>query len=191
MSIFCDKTIAGYGPAMFNPFVGQLTGGISYGLSSAGYDVSLSQEDFRHAKYIGGVLDPKGGAAEIARFFEPVELEFDQRGQFFVMDPLGFALGCTAETVTVPANCLGFVYNKSTYARVGQFQPATVLEPEWSGQITLEFFNCLPVPVRIYAGEGIAQIVMVEINERPARTYADREGKYQGQAGVVLANGGR
>jgi len=156
---------------------------ISYGLSSAGYDVRCSN----HFKVFTNVCP--GGTGEAA-VVDPKN--FDERtfvehtGDVCIIPPGGFVLTHTVETFNMPRNVLGIVLGKSTYARVGVHCLATPLEPGWCGQLVLEFSNLTPKPVKLYADEGCAQILFFEMNEPPEVSYADRGGKYQGQTGVQL-----
>ncbi len=156
---------------------------ISYGLSSAGYDVRCSNEFRVFTSAWAGtagahvVVDPK--AFDSRAFVE-------QTGDVCVIPPHGFVLAHTVETFDIPPNVLGVVLGKSTYARVGIHCLATPLEPGWKGQLVLEFSNLTPVPAMLYANEGCAQILFFEMCEAPSISYADRGGKYQGQRGTQL-----
>jgi dCTP deaminase len=104
------------------------------------------------------------------------------------MPPHSFALGCTVETIKVPRDVLVICLGKSTYARCGIIVNVTPLEPEWEGHVTLEFSNTTPLPAKIYAGEGVAQMIFLQADTDDvcAISYADRQGKYQGQKGITL-----
>lgn len=153
-------------------------GVLSYGVSSFGYDVTLSPELKIMRSY--GVIDPK--AAQPAQW-DNLEPAWDN---VFVIPPHSFALGCSRESFDLPRNITGLVFPKSTYARCGLNCYQTVLEAGWQGQITLEFANNTCAPILIYANEGCAQVLFFE-GEAPNESYADRHGKYQGQTGVTLA----
>jgi dCTP deaminase len=156
---------------------------ISYGLGSAGYDIRLSIADFRVCQPLerGWVVDPKN----IGRVYEQIEVSSDANGVFFVIPAQGYALGVSMEEFNMPSNVLGICLGKSTYARSGIVLNTTPLEPGWKGFLTLEFFNGSPNPVRLYAGEGVAQVLFFQA-EGVGVSYADRAGKYQGQKQEVV-----
>jgi dCTP deaminase len=108
-------------------------------------------------------------------------------GDYYLMPEYSYALGATLETITIPRDHLGLVVGKSTYARCGLIVNTTPLEPGWTGQLVLELHNATPLPLRVYAKEGIAQLLMLPIDMTPEVTYADRDGKYQGQMGITTA----
>ena len=182
--IWNDKQIAAMGERMVAPFVGQqvkeLHGQkvVSYGVSSFGYDVRLGLDFRRLAAGEPGVLDPK----------KPEDVFWHAFADFTVeIMPGECVLGVTYERVVVPSNVMALCVGKSTYARLGLLVNTTPLEPEWEGFVTLELSNTNSRPLRVYAGEGIAQLMFFE-GERPVVTYADRGGKYQNQEDVpVLA----
>jgi len=159
---------------------------ISYGTSSAGYDLSLSASGMQLFTAVEGVvIDPK-------RFDErcltSIEVKYDNNSDaYYTLPPHSYALGVTREHITMPDNHLGLVIGKSTYARCGLILNTTPLEPGWTGQLVLELSNATPLPLRVYAHEGIGQLLMIALDERPAVTYGDRSGKYQGQRGIVTA----
>lgn len=151
---------------------------ISFGLSSFGYDIRIADE-FRIFTPATGqltVIDPK---AIDERALVPY------KGDVCVIPPNSFALARTVETLAVPDNILCICLGKSTYARIGVLVNTTPFEPEWQGQVTIEISNTTPLPVKIYANEGIGQVLFLE-GERPDITYADRQGKYQNQVGITL-----
>jgi dCTP deaminase len=159
---------------------------ISYGTSSAGYDLSLSVSGLQLFTPIEGVaIDPKR--------FDPrcltlLEVKHDNNSDaYYTLPPHSYALGVTHERITMPDDHLGLVIGKSTYARCGLILNTTPLEPGWTGQLVLELSNATPLPMRVYAHEGIGQLLMVALDERPAVTYGDRQGKYQDQRGIVTA----
>lgn len=150
-------------------------GVLSYGVSSYGYDVTLG--DKVRIMKAGHVIDPK----------YPDESQWEEHtGVSVIIPPHGFALGYSNEYFKLPRDVSGIVFPKSTYARCGLNCLQTVLEASWEGQITLEFANLTPNPVRLYLGEGCAQVLFLG-GEPCVRSYADRCGKYQGQMGVTLA----
>jgi dCTP deaminase len=158
---------------------------ISFGQSSMGYDLRLSSKDFRVFSPIAGTeIDPK-------RFDENTLVDAPLRGaedgsKYFLLPPHSYALGVTIETFHMPSDVLGICTGKSTYARCGLIVNTTPLEPGWRGRLVLEFSNSADLPVRLYAGEGIAQAVFFQ-GETCATSYADRAGKYQDQAKLVTA----
>ena len=150
---------------------------ISYGTSSYGYDVRCS-DDFKVFTNINSaVVDPK--AFDENSF---VSIEAD----VCIIPPNSFALARTVEYFRIPRNVLTICLGKSTYARCGIIVNVTPLEPEWEGHVTLEFSNTTPLPARIYANEGVAQMLFFESDEVCETSYKDRGGKYQGQTGVTL-----
>jgi dCTP deaminase len=154
---------------------------ISYGTSSYGYDVRCAKE---FKVFTGGkksIVDPKESNAEL--FMET--LHTDSSGEFCIIPPNSFALGRTLEYLRIPRDVLVLCVGKSTYARVGLIVNVTPLEPEWEGHVTLEFSNTTPSPVKVYANEGIAQLVFISASEVCETSYADRKGKYQGQMGIT------
>ncbi|MCX4187694.1 dCTP deaminase [Methylophaga sp. OBS4] len=150
---------------------------ISYGTSSYGYDVRCSNEFKIFTNINSAIVDPKN--------FD--ESSFvDVTSDVCIIPPNSFALARTVETFRIPRNVLTVCLGKSTYARCGIIVNVTPLEPEWEGQVTLEFSNTTPLPAKIYANEGVAQMLFFESDEVCETSYADRGGKYQGQAGVTL-----
>ncbi len=150
---------------------------ISYGLSSYGYDVRIADEFKIFTNVFGAMVDPKA--------FDPKSF-VDYRGDVCVIAPNSFALGRTIEYFRVPRNVMTICVGKSTYARCGIITNVTPLEPGWEGYITLEISNTTPLPAKIYAHEGIAQILFFESDEDCEVSYADKAGKYQRQTGVTL-----
>ncbi|MBL6817838.1 MAG: dCTP deaminase [Proteobacteria bacterium] len=150
---------------------------ISYGVSSYGYDVRCSNEFKVFTNIHSAVVDPKS-------FDEKsfVDIESD----ICVIPPNSFALARTVEYFKIPRNVLTVCLGKSTYARCGIIVNVTPLEPEWEGHVTLEFSNTTNLPAKIYAGEGVAQMLFFESDEECEISYKDRGGKYQGQIGVTL-----
>lgn len=155
---------------------------ISYGLSSYGYDLRLSPVDFRVFKHIPGtVVDPKRFNADN---LEPVQLQSDDGGDFFVIPANSYALGVSLERLKIPSNITVICLGKSTMARCGIIANVTPAEASWQGHLTLEFSNASSADCRIYAGEGILQLLFLE-GEPCQTTYADRSGKYQDQPQTV------
>lgn len=150
---------------------------VSYGVSSYGYDVRVANEFKIFTNINSTIVDPK---------------EFDERnfvdfeGDVCIIPPNSFALARTVEYFRIPRNVLTVCLGKSTYARCGIIVNVTPLEPEWEGHVTLEFSNTTPLPARIYANEGVAQMLFFEADEVCKTSYRDRGGKYFGQTGVTL-----
>ena len=164
---------------MIEPFVeNQVRGGyISYGVSSYGYDIRVTNEFKIFTNVHSTVVDPKA-------FDERSMVDF--AGDVCVIPPNSFALSRTVEYFRIPRGVLTLCVGKSTYARCGIITNVTPFEPEWEGYVTLEISNTTPLPARIYANEGIAQVLFFEGDEACETSYADRKGKYQGQQTIVL-----
>ncbi len=160
---------------------------ISAGTSSYGYDIRLSAEHgFKIFSPIhAGIVDPKN-FDEHTLVDAPLYTDADG-SQYFLMPPHSYGLGLTLEYFRIPRNVLGLCHGKSTYARCGVIVNTTPLEPEWTGHLVLEFSNSSSTSVRLYAGEGIAQVLFLEADEVCATSYADRDGKYQDQRKIVSA----
>ncbi|MFC0267586.1 dCTP deaminase [Kushneria aurantia] len=150
---------------------------ISYGTSSYGYDVRCSDEFKVFTNIHSATVDPK-------KFDEKSFV--DVKGDACVIPPNSFALASTVEYFRIPRNVLTVCLGKSTYARCGIIVNVTPLEPEWEGHVTLEFSNTTNLPARIYANEGVAQMLFFESDEVCDTSYKDRGGKYMGQRGVTL-----
>ena len=150
---------------------------VSYGTSSYGYDVRCSSEFKIFTNVHSTVVDPK-------HFDQKSFVDFE--GGVCIIPPNSFALARTVEKFRVPRNILIVTLGKSSYARCGIVVNVTPLEPEWEGYVTLEFSNTTPLPAKIYANEGVAQMLFFESDEVCETSYADRGGKYQGQKGVTL-----
>jgi dCTP deaminase len=150
---------------------------VSYGTSSYGYDIRCSTDFKIFTNVNSTIVDPKA-------FDEKNFVDF--RGEVCVIPPNSFALARTVEYFRIPRNVLTICLGKSTYARCGIIVNVTPLEPEWEGHVTLEFSNTTPLPARIYANEGVAQVIFLESDEVCETSYRDRGGKYQGQKGVTL-----
>jgi dCTP deaminase len=149
---------------------------ISYGLSSYGYDMRVANEFRIFHNALAPIVDPK---------------DFDQRsfieweGDVCIVPPNSFALARSIEYFRIPRQVLTICVGKSTYARCGIITNVTPFEPEWEGHVTLEISNTTPLPAKVYANEGIAQVLFFESDEACETSYADRKGKYQGQRGVT------
>ncbi|MEK7372952.1 MAG: dCTP deaminase [candidate division NC10 bacterium] len=152
-------------------------GMISYGVSSYGYDLRISDEFKIFTNINNTIVDPKA--------FDPRSF-VDFQGGVCIIPPNSFALGRSVEYFKIPRNVLTISVGKSTYARCGIITNVTPFEPEWEGFVTLEISNTTPLPAKIYANEGIAQVLFFESDEACQTSYADRQGKYQGQQGIVL-----
>jgi len=152
-------------------------GVISYGLSSYGYDLRIADEFKIFTNINNTLVDPKA--------FDPRSF-VDYQGPVCIVPPNSFALGRSVEYFKIPRNVLTISVGKSTYARCGIITNVTPFEPEWEGFVTLEISNTTPLPAKIYANEGIAQVLFFESDEACQTSYADRQGKYQGQQGIVL-----
>lgn len=148
---------------------------ISYGLSSYGYDIRLSREFMVFNNLDPAVIDPKN--------FDEDRFTITKKG-FITIPPNSFVLGRSLERFNMPKNVMGVCLGKSTYARCGIVVNVTPIEPSWRGYLTIEISNTTPVPVVVYADEGIAQILFFK-SSNCAVNYDDREGKYQGQEGIV------
>lgn len=165
---------------MISPFVEKLKtdGVISFGLSSFGYDIRIASEFKIFTPTTGTltVIDPKAIDEKAM---------VDYQGDVCIIPPNSFALGRSVEYFKMPFNILGVCLGKSTYARAGIITNFTPFEPGWEGFVTIEISNTTPLPAKIYANEGIAQVLFLE-GEMPEVTYASRKGKYQGQTGITL-----
>src|ERR1700742_2606927 len=164
---------------MIEPFVEaqRRDGCISYGLSSYGYDARVAPEFKIFTNVDSATVDPKN--------FAPNSF-VDRETDVCIIPPNSFALARTVEYFRVPRDILVICLGKSTYARCGIIVNVTPLEPEWEGHVTLEFSNTTPLPAKIYANEGVAQMLFFESDEVCSTSYKDRGGKYQGQTGVTL-----
>jgi dCTP deaminase len=164
---------------MIEPFVrSQMSdNAVSYGLSAYGYDIRISDEFKIFTNINSTVVDPK-------RFDEQAFQDF--RGEVCIIPPNSFALGRSVEYFRIPRNVMTICVGKSTYARCGIITNVTPFEPEWEGYVTLEISNTTPLPAKIYAKEGIAQVLFFESDEDCLVSYADKKGKYQAQKGITL-----
>jgi len=192
MALLTDKEISALADLdIFQPYVGEKrrkldngTKAISYGLSQAGYDIRLSPKQFlvfddaglyRHDVQ----LDPKLADSTI-----PYEaaLVHHQGSSYFELSPFSFALGTSLELISMPVNIIGLCDGKSTYARCGVIVNVTPIEPGWSGYLTMHIANPSPFPVRIYAGEGICQVLLLRLGSEVDQAYT---GQYQSQGQEV------
>lgn len=164
---------------MIEPFVDGLKrdGVISYGLSSYGYDIRVTDQFKIFTNVYSAIVDPKQ--------FTPQSF-MDYQGDVCIIPPNSFVLARTVEYFRIPRQVLTLCIGKSTYARCGLIVNLTPFEPEWEGYVTLEISNTTPLPAKIYANEGIAQVLFFEADEMCEISYADRKGKYQGQQTIVL-----
>lgn len=164
---------------MIEPFVeNQMAEGkVSYGLSSYGYDIRIADEFKIFTNVRTAMVDPKN-------FDENSFVDF--KGDVCIIPPNSFALGRTVEYFRIPRTVLTVCLGKSTYARCGIITNVTPFEPGWEGYATLEISNTTPLPARIYADEGIAQVLFFESDEECEVSYADKKGKYQAQVGITL-----
>ena len=164
---------------MINPFSEKQVceGVVSYGLSSYGYDLRVADEFKIFTNVNSAIVDPKN---------------FDQRsfidvkGPSVLIPPNSFALARSVEYFKIPRDILTICVGKSTYARCGIIVNVTPFEPEWEGHVTIEISNTTPLPAKIYANEGIAQVLFFQGDEPPEISYKDKAGKYQKQSGIVL-----
>ena len=150
---------------------------ISYGLSSYGYDIRVSDEYKIFTNVNNSVVDPKN--------FDSKSF-VDFKGDICIVPPNSFALARSVEYFKIPRNVLTICVGKSTYARCGIIVNVTPFEPEWEGYVTLEISNTTPLPAKIYSNEGLCQVLFFESDEDCLNSYKDKLGKYQGQSGITL-----
>jgi dCTP deaminase len=150
---------------------------VSFGVSSYGYDIRIADEFKIFTNINSTVVDPKN--------FDPRSF-VDYKGDVCIIPPNSFALGRSVEYFRIPRNVLTICVGKSTYARCGIITNVTPFEPEWEGFVTLEISNTTPLPAKIYANEGIAQVLFFESDEECLVSYRDKKGKYQKQVGITL-----
>lgn len=164
--------------SMIEPFVEsqKRDGVISYGVSSYGYDMRVADEFKIFTNVHSAIVDPKN--------FTP-ESFVDFKGDVCIIPPNSFALARSVEYFRIPRSILTICVGKSTYARCGLIVNVTPFEPEWEGYVTLEISNTTPLPAKVYANEGLAQVLFFEADEPCETSYADKKGKYQGQTGVT------
>ena len=181
MAIKSDKWIERMSKSheMITPYVEKQVrnGKISYGVSSYGYDIRVSDEYKIFTNVNSEIVDPKN--------FKSTNF-VTKNGTECIIPPNSFALARTVEKFKIPKDILVICLGKSTYARCGIIVNVTPLEPGWEGYVTLEFSNTTPLPAKVYANEGVAQFIFLKGKETPEVTYADRKGKYMGQTGVTL-----
>lgn len=152
-------------------------GVLSYGVTSYGYDIRLGRKFKVFTNAHCAIVDPKA--------FDPksfVDIEADT----CLIPPNSFALAETVEHMEIPRDILAVCVGKSTYARIGIIVNVTPLEPEWKGKVTIEISNTTPLPAKVYAGEGIAQVLFLEASGVCRTSYADKKGRYQNQMGLTL-----
>jgi dCTP deaminase len=164
---------------MIEPFVDRQVrdGVISYGVSSYGYDLRVADEFKIFTNVHSAIVDPKN--------FDPKSM-VDFQGEVCVVPPNSFALARSVEYFRIPRNVLTVCLGKSSYARCGIIVNVTPFEPEWRGFVTLEISNTTPLPAKIYANEGLAQVLFFEADEECEISYADKKGKYQNQKSIAL-----
>jgi dCTP deaminase len=164
---------------MIEPYApGQVREGvISYGVSSYGYDIRVADEFKIFTNVYSAIVDPKN--------FDSRSM-VDYKGDVCIIPPNSFALARTVEYLRIPRGVLTICLGKSTYARCGIIVNVTPFEPEWHGYVTLEISNTTPLPAKIYANEGIAQVLFFEADEECQVSYADKKGKYQNQQSIEL-----
>ena len=164
---------------MIEPFVDEQVraGVVSFGLSSYGYDIRVADEFKVFTNINNLVIDPKN--------FDP-NCFVDMKTDVCIVPPNSFALARTIEYFRIPRDVLTVCLGKSTYARCGIIVSVTPFEPEWEGHVTIEISNTTPLPAKIYANEGIAQVLFFQSDEPCERSYKDKKGKYQAQRGVTL-----
>jgi dCTP deaminase len=164
---------------MIKPFSGkQIRKGISYGLSSYGYDIRLADEFQILTGNENGILDPKNSDANVYKAIKAASV---------LIPPFSVALARTVEYFKIPRNILTLCVGKSTYARCGLIVNVTPFEPEWEGYATLALCNTTSLPVKVYANEGIGQIIFLESDQICQISYADKKGKYQAQKKITTA----
>lgn len=152
-------------------------GKISYGISSYGYDMRVTDEFKIFTNVHNTIVDPKG--LDTKSFV-------DFRGDVCIIPPNSFALAKSLEYFRIPRKVMTVCIGKSTYARCGIIVNVTPLEPEWEGFVTIEISNTTPLPVKVYANEGVAQVLFFESDEEPEVSYKDKKGKYQAQQTITL-----
>ena len=164
---------------MIDPCAEPTSGGVvSYGISSYGYDMRVADEFKVYRPSPASVVDPKQSRPEDFESFQ---------GGVLILPPHTFCLGRSVEYFRIPRNVITVCTGKSTYARCGVLVNVTPLEPEWEGHVTMQIVNTSPAPVKIYAHEGIAQVLFLQSEQTPQISYADKGGKYQGSRGITLA----
>lgn len=152
---------------------------VSYGVSSYGYDMRVAEEFKIFSNIWPGIIDPKNFDI---KFVE----EVCANDGYVIVPPNSFALARSVEYFRIPRGVLTICLGKSTYARCGIVANITAFEPEWQGHVTIEISNTTPLPAKIYANEGIAQVLFFEADQVCLKSYADKKGKYQGQRGITV-----
>ena len=185
MAVLCDTQIREL--VRIEPFEEnkKRPGTVSYGVSSYGYDVRVGTRFKVFTNVTSGgvaVVDPKAFTNDLFLTIDTVETGKD----YIIIPPNSFALAETIEYFDIPRDVLAICVGKSTYARCGIIVNVTPLEPEWRGKVTIEISNTTPLPAKIYANEGIAQMIFLRADRVCATSYADKNGKYQDQAGLTL-----
>ena len=183
MSVLADHEIErmyALGEIGINPFVShsQRKGVISYGLTSYGYDIRVGNEFSVFQAKNDGIIDPKA--------FDDQLVKTVRVSEYVIIPPNSFALAKSVEHLKIPRGVIGLCIGKSTLARCGLVVNITPLEPEWEGYLTIEISNTTPLPAKVYANEGIAQLLFIKGNAMCRQSYADKKGKYQNQQGIVL-----
>ncbi len=151
---------------------------VSWGVSSYGYDLRVSDEFKIFTNIHNTIVDPK-------KFDSKSFIDF--KGDVCIIPPNSFALARSVEYFKIPRNVMTICLGKSTYARCGIIVNVTPFEPEWEGYVTLEISNTTPLPAKIYSNEGLAQVLFFEADEEPEISYKDKKGKYQSQTGITIA----
>ena len=181
MSIKSDKWIGKMSKEedMISPFTPMQVKSdkISYGVSSYGYDIRVSDEYKIFTNVNNSIVDPKN-------FDKNSFVDF--KGDICIVPPNSFALARSVEYFKIPRNVLTICVGKSTYARCGIIVNVTPFEPEWEGHVTLEISNTTPLPAKIYSNEGLCQVLFFESDEECMHSYKDKAGKYQGQTGITI-----
>ena len=181
MSIKSDKWIEKMSneQEMIKPFINDNIRGdsISYGLSSYGYDIRVSDEYKIFTNVNNSIIDPKN--------FDDKSF-VNYKGDTCIVPANSFALARSVEYFKIPRNVLTICLGKSTYARCGIIVNVTPFEPEWEGYVTLEISNTTPLPAKIYSNEGLCQVIFFESDEDCKTSYKDKSGKYQSQTGITL-----
>ena len=164
---------------MIAPFIDEQVrdGAISYGVSSYGYDLRVADEFKIFTNVHNAIVDPKN-------FTDDSFVDF--KGDVCIIPPNSFALARSVEYFRIPRDVLTICVGKSTYARCGLIVNVTPFEPEWEGYVTLEISNTTPLPAKVYANEGLAQVLFFEADDVCEQSYADKKGKYMSQLGVTL-----
>ncbi len=190
MGVLCDTQIRELIP--IEPFASaeKRAGRVSYGVSSYGYDIRVGSKFkiFTPTPRTGQitVVDPKAFSPDLFVEVDCAGTSKEGMGDYVIIPPNSFALCETVEYLEIPRDVLVICVGKSTYARCGLIVNVTPLEPEWRGKITLEISNTTPLPAKVYANEGIAQLIFLKADRVCAVSYADKKGKYQDQGGLTL-----